>query len=533
MFLCSRWSGLLLLALLALLGVAATSDPQQQISFPDVSLPAGNQTRTRTRIALGSCSKQQHLTRIWEVVAATQPELWLWLGDAVYQDIMHLPGQFTPASPAQMQATWEDFRDRSGYARFLEAARPTVLGTWDDHDYGLNGGDTNFVYKEEAKHLFLDFLRVPKDDLVRRQRAGVYNSFEFGAEGQRVLVVLLDNRFHLDEERGILLGEEQWEWLDKTLRSSTAQLTLIGSGVQVLTVSLPAGENWRIVGRERQRLLDLVHETGVNSNGRRAILLSGDVHFSELLCSTHPASLQAVRPNAPFGSQSGGDPLVEFTSSGMTHSWRQNFVHPAMAWMARSVLGLMPRPYQLPSTVPPLAPLGDLERSLAEQDPSFRGLRQEFRTKLAQKGLHFSNGFGVIDVDWETGLVHLQAVDEGGRVHLHQAVPFLSPTASADSELVGGGSRSAMFACTPESPVFNEYGRLLAQVLTALLVVGLPWAGIWLLLNKVLGVRCCACCLRRKTAADSSSGKKLKKLRQGLLKPAEYPSSSDAKAKQS
>ena len=36
------------------------------------------------RLAFGSCRKQNLKQPIWDAVAATEPELWLWTGDAVY-----------------------------------------------------------------------------------------------------------------------------------------------------------------------------------------------------------------------------------------------------------------------------------------------------------------------------------------------------------------------------------------------------------------------------------------------------------------
>lgn len=164
-----------------------------------------------------------------------------------------------------------------------------------------------------------------------------------------------------------------------------------------------------------------VHETGINSKGRRTILVSGDVHFSELMCSTPLASLPQQQGNSrggggggdgkvqkEYSSATGGDPLMEFTSSGLTHSWRQNFVHWSMAWLARTVMSNLPIPYGVSSTIPPLSPLSSLERELAEKDPSFLDLQQPFRTSEAQKGIFFSNSFGVIEVDWRAGRIHLQ-----------------------------------------------------------------------------------------------------------------------------
>ena len=37
-----------------------------------------------------------------------------------------------------------------------------MLGVWDDHDYGVNDGDsTNNPFREDQKQLFLDYLEEP------------------------------------------------------------------------------------------------------------------------------------------------------------------------------------------------------------------------------------------------------------------------------------------------------------------------------------------------------------------------------------
>ena len=63
------------------------------------------------------------------------------------------------------------------YQRLLACA--PVIGTWDDHDYGLNDGGKEYSMKEESKKLMLDFLDVPKNAAVRN-RPGVYQSYTRG-----------------------------------------------------------------------------------------------------------------------------------------------------------------------------------------------------------------------------------------------------------------------------------------------------------------------------------------------------------------
>ena len=60
----------------------------------------------------------------------------------------------------------------------------------------------------------------------------MYSSQTFGSPGQQIQVILLDLRYFQSLSTGILLGEDQWTWLEHELTTSSAQLHLIGSSVQ-------------------------------------------------------------------------------------------------------------------------------------------------------------------------------------------------------------------------------------------------------------------------------------------------------------
>jgi alkaline phosphatase D len=58
-----------------------------------------------------------------------------------------------------------------------------------------------------------------------------------------------------------MLGEEQWKWLEKELRDNDAQITFIGSGVQVISDDknvLVEAESWGKHPASRTRLLHLI-----------------------------------------------------------------------------------------------------------------------------------------------------------------------------------------------------------------------------------------------------------------------------------
>ena len=38
-----------------------------------------------------------------------------------------------------------------------------IIGTWDDHDYGINDGHSDFIFKHETREMFLDFIDEPID----------------------------------------------------------------------------------------------------------------------------------------------------------------------------------------------------------------------------------------------------------------------------------------------------------------------------------------------------------------------------------
>lgn len=244
-------------------------------------------------IAFGSCSDEDVPQPLWAPILGSDPDLWVWLGDNIYADTEDMSVMWGKYEMQLAQPGYEDLRERM-----------PVIGTWDDHDYGLNNAGREYPMREESQQLLLDFLGVPEDS-PRRSREGVYASHSYGPEGQRVKVILLDVRYHRAPRStdGEMLGEEQWRWLESELRESDAQVHLIGSGIQVLPVD-HGYEKWANFPSERERLLTLIAGTGAPG----VILLSGDRHIAEIMRLDDPRI---------------GYPLYEITSSGMTHSWEE------------------------------------------------------------------------------------------------------------------------------------------------------------------------------------------------------------------
>jgi len=271
-----------------------------------------------TRVAFGSCAKQWEPQPIWGAVIASDPDLFLYLGDAIYGD---WDGEkVIEVTRESLETEWAELGARPEFQRF-QASVP-VMATWDNHDYGKHDGGSEFALKGESREVFLDFFGEPASS-ERRRHEGVYDAQIFGPVGRRLQVILLDTRyfkgpFELDprtkEEKkaaGLsgsmgkyapnddpdvaLLGDAQWRWLETQLQEP-ADVRLVCSSTQVIADQKGMDE-WGNYPRERERLIELVTSTN------NVILLSGNIHVGEL------SKLDV-----------GGAPLFDFTSSGLTHT---------------------------------------------------------------------------------------------------------------------------------------------------------------------------------------------------------------------
>ena len=134
-------------------------------------------------ISFGSCNKQYVENILWNEIAKNNPKVWIWGGDNVYSDTDSMP---------KLKADYEMQWRQKGYKELVNSV--DVLATWDDHDYGLNDGGVEFYKKKESQQEFLDFLKVPKDD-IRRNQEGVYHSKTYKTNQGSIKVIVLDTRY--------------------------------------------------------------------------------------------------------------------------------------------------------------------------------------------------------------------------------------------------------------------------------------------------------------------------------------------------
>ncbi|MEQ1711469.1 MAG: alkaline phosphatase D family protein, partial [Hyphomicrobium sp.] len=194
-----------------------------------------------TRIGFGSCLHQSYPQPIWTAVAVSKPQLFLMMGDNVYGDIRSGDGRELA----------EAYRRQLANPEFsaVRAALP-MLGTWDDHDYGLNDAAAGFPHRATAAALFRAYWQRPAPTAPPD---GIYSAHMFGPAGRRVQIIMLDTRsfrsafapkpdglelfgkFGPDRDPSkTMLGAAQWAWLEAELRKP-AEVRLLVSSIQVLS----------------------------------------------------------------------------------------------------------------------------------------------------------------------------------------------------------------------------------------------------------------------------------------------------------
>jgi len=256
-------------------------------------------------IAFGSCNNQVLPNVLWNEILKNKPDVWIWGGDVIYT---------TAEDIAVMQKDYQKQKRNPEYADFIKNVE--VIGTWDDHDYGLNDGGKENSKKAEAQTLFLDFIDTDKTDKKRAQE-GVYFAKDYAIDNKIIKIIILDTRYFrtaltpddLSRKRykpnaygeGNMLGKVQWEWLANELQNSKASFNIIVSSIQFLS-SEHGYESWGNMPHERDKLVNLIKST----KAKNTIILSGDRHLSEF--SKKEENGLAY-------------PLIDFTSSGLTHSY--------------------------------------------------------------------------------------------------------------------------------------------------------------------------------------------------------------------
>ena len=258
---------------------------------PARPFPASN--KALTKILVGSCNDEEKYSSSLSSIAKENADLFLMVGDNVYGDVdgrKYLDG--SDPELTELRASFADLAQREEFQAVRE--RLPMMVAWDDHDYGINDGGSDFAFREAAELIHERFWGLDQESASGH--SGTYYSRNFGPEGKRTQIIVLDTRFFRSpltktDKRGApgkeryvpskepaseqsMLGESQWKWLTAELKKP-ADLRLIVSSIQVLP-EVHGWESWNKLPTERQRLFDVLDDTNVEN----VIFVSGDRHAS-------------------------------------------------------------------------------------------------------------------------------------------------------------------------------------------------------------------------------------------------------------
>ena len=227
------------------------------------------------KIAFGSCLDQENPQPIWNSIYKEDIDSFVFLGDNIYGDIPS--GKLNKMREAyklqaKMIPSW--------------LFKKNVEMIWDDHDFGENDGGSSYPLKQEAQKLYLDFWKIPNDD-IRHQRNGIYANKIIYIDNFIINLILLDTRYFrsdLKKTKGLkpvylkneelnatILGDKQWSWLMEVMKIKS-DLTIVATSIQLLPTE-HRFEKWSNIPSDHFKLKKLL-----KSQSRPIIVISGDRH---------------------------------------------------------------------------------------------------------------------------------------------------------------------------------------------------------------------------------------------------------------
>jgi hypothetical protein len=274
------------------------------------------------RIVTASCNYQHyHTNPLFKIMVRLEPDIIVLLGDNVYLDQIPCDSCIDEDDISCFNYCWSevdwfknplpqyyallnhtDFTLNRRFSNY-DNWPPTILATWDDHDYCYDNADGSCSWKNDTKKAFLYYFNeIDKnnvfDDFINEATntpdRGIYYYYDLTYNDLTFRFYMLDVRWYRTAES--ILGSEQSLWFESLIfnNSDNIDYHIVTAG----TVFMPhfdlTGETWSRLSREW--FLNVTQMAGIQD---RMIMFSGDVHYSAL-----------YRSNTIF----------EMVTSSMTHS---------------------------------------------------------------------------------------------------------------------------------------------------------------------------------------------------------------------
>jgi alkaline phosphatase D len=232
---------------------------------------------------------------IFETMANTPASFHIWLGDNWYTREV----DFYSAWGLQYRAS----RDRSMPVLQKFMASMPQYAIWDDHDYGPNDQGKSYIFKDEARSVFMKYSLNPT---YGQNGQGIYSQFGWND----VDFFLTDDRTWRSEQAiedstngqwngdKTYFGAAQMDWLKNALLFSKATFKIIATGSQVLNPATDF-DCMCFYKKEYQELMDFL----AHHNIKGVLFFTGDRHHSEVIKLERPGKYPLYDiTNSPYTS---------------------------------------------------------------------------------------------------------------------------------------------------------------------------------------------------------------------------------------
>jgi phosphodiesterase/alkaline phosphatase D-like protein len=230
-------------------------------------MPPQADARTRVTILAGSCSSQQHVDfpSLTRAIERGSPDLYIGLGDTVYQDNSQNSGDFRRLWMQNLQSP----SYRALFANTLNAF------TWDDHEVDNNFDPADTERMDLGRDRMREVLPITIDpDHPNR----LWRKLSMGST---VDVFMMDMRSERRPEELEFVSQDQLEWLVQGIAESSATWKLICAPVPIsrlpglLEAEVARNDTWKGDAYNEQRLAFLAAIDGISG----VLILTGDHHM--------------------------------------------------------------------------------------------------------------------------------------------------------------------------------------------------------------------------------------------------------------
>ena len=228
--------------------------------------------KTKVTAVMISCVNKD-TAPVWKEIGKLSPDLLCLSGDTPYIDTIKLE---------DIRRKHRDFLNEASLAGLI--GRTSVVGIWDDHDFGLNNGNGRNLLtgKSATRKAFVEY-RAHRQ--YGNESEGVYHKTDLGA----IEIFHLDPRWFsqsepspVASEKPSCFGKDQWAWILRSLKESRAPFKVLSMGAIWQDKKNSETDDMFTYWYERDALLDFIRRECIDG----VILHGGDIHVSRYL--VHP-----------------------------------------------------------------------------------------------------------------------------------------------------------------------------------------------------------------------------------------------------